>query len=253
MRTIDKNLILSIVILSCIFLSGSTIAATEHPSPSDYNEECVLDHDLWALFSSIGGFSNSPNNGSALGSSGESSSMEITLSTTGNLSHTISLGINNHEFIDPEDGSRSIGETVSVQHILRNGSTSIVNQSLSMISMPSFSGYYYSLTGFLTHNDTLNIFWRISGNGTTDTPDHYLVFYGCIEDNTEVTVSGKMIYYEKSGIYGPPLRSPLIPQVALAVTAISVIVFIIIGALILRRRARSGAHDAIKKSEKKKS
>jgi len=197
-------------------------------SPSDYNEESIVDENLWEMFVSIGGFSNLPN---ATGHSNEILSVEL---SDIDITHNITLLVQEQlNYEDYQNQKHIMHEEVAILEYHRIEGNQNQTRSLGTVSFGQREGGEYSLTVMQDNNGNLHIFWKREYT-PEDVPSRYYLFYSQIDSNGTILEKNTLVYFEQKGSGLPELNYDFA-----LITLLIVIIIIVIVAVMLQYKRKT--------------
>ena len=188
-----KGVSVTLLVALLLVLSLPGIAYDErYPTPYDYNEEKILNPDLWDLFVSVDGFNNTPN--------AELYTFfpaEVQLNDSSGIVHIVTLTCDRNYSVQ-----KSSYDFV-VRYVKVNSSQiEVLDIALSIITGLHRCRDNYYLTMSLDQNQMIHVIWEESQT-KEDAPYQYWLYHVGVTTNGTITHSEELFYYESIGS-GPP-------------------------------------------------
>ena len=214
---------IALALLVMCISSAKSVAGHIYPSQTSWNEASILDRDTWALFWSVGGFSNTPN-----ASVSDINGSNVSIEWNGSLSHT-------HQAVLSTSWDSDVGRQVAILYRERDEfGTEIVNKTLSTTSFGIYNMSDYYLTAFTETNGVTHIFWEKSYK-PWDVPWRYWMYHESVDKNGSILASAELFYYEV--MQDSWWSNPLLWLVALPLLLILLVALLAVF-LLRRRRTR---------------
>ncbi len=186
----------------CATVLFSSIAAGQYsPTHYDYDEESVIDNEVWRLFTSIEGFNNTPNSAGFFMESGY-----VVLNQSG-ICHNVSYYSHYQEdYSDYDNQNHIIHNAIYTFNYTKTENNVSQNITVDSVSMGGYPGSV-DITIWLDPIDTLHIFWMNSYD-PEDVVKRFSIFHSAIDDSGEVMTENDMFYYEERGSGMPYNTTP---------------------------------------------
>ena len=197
-KELVEDLKSSIIIFSfiVIILIPSLVIGQNIPPLTDYNEEDIFFQEHWDLFESINGFSNVP---TLISYDGEPMYIEITNPT---VIHNISLESSPSYYVDSDNNFHVKGVAVHLNYTRIVNNVSYKESSFPISQDDLTDGVHY-LTVWQDEFSNIHIFWMNAFEGE-DNESRYAILYSNIDENGEILVENRLIYWDRGEVPEPP-------------------------------------------------